>query len=199
MFYFIEGVSGAGKSTYVKENFGEKAIVIKGDSVKPTTFINGEQIPIEKYEEQHKRRLISLSDIKSQDVVIVGGLLHGIMYDLIGIYELNQTEIIKYIESIIICLPQDSMIIYLETTDLSENVRSILKERYISRPEWIRGIFDYLTRATCCKNQGWKGEDGVIQLMKMIYDYDKAVLREININKRIIIRDANCALISSNR
>lgn len=189
MYYFVEGVSGAGKSTYVKDQFQENYIVIEGDYVKPSPFYNGKRIHLDEYKKQHIDCLASLQESEAQSVVIVGGLMHGAMYDLIGIYDLNKSEIVKYFESVITCVPKDSKLIYLETDNLSQSIKAILKERYLLRPEWIRGIFDYLTRVSMCRKLGWQGENGVLQLMQMIYKYDKAVLQALNIDKKTIVRD----------
>ena len=188
MFYFIEGISGAGKSTYLELIWRDVDKIIEGDLIKPQPFCDGKRISLDDYKEQHIRQLRLLSDIKSQNVAIMGGLLHTIEYDLIGIYDFGKQQIIQYIEEIILFVPENSRIIYLETTDIANNFKTVLEERYLSRPDWIRGLFDYLNRTAYCQTMGGKGEDGALKLMEMIYECDKDILSKIHIDKKIITR-----------
>lgn len=176
MFFFVEGISGAGKTTYVNKHLQNNSVIIEGDCVKPRPFINGERISIEDYKRQHRDGLEALCEIKAQNVVVVGGVLHGVEYDLIGIYDFDKERVIQYIEEITAYLPKKSQIIYLETTNVSETIKSVLRERYSLRPDWVRGILDFVERTVYCKKMGWNGEDGVIQLIKMIYECDKDIL-----------------------
>lgn len=189
MYYFVEGVSGAGKSTFVNSVFHDKDIIVEGDIVKPLTFIDGKSITIENYKKLHKEKLKALYDIKSsKNVVVVGGLLHVVEYDLVGVYNFDKQKIIQYFRDIITCVPDNSQIVYLETTNIVENTKNILKERYLTRPEWIRGIFDYIDRVSYCQKMDWHGEEGFVKLMEMIYDCEKSILQEIKIEKKILVR-----------
>lgn len=189
VYYFIEGVSGTGKSTFVSKFFQDKEIIIiEGDAIKPYPFIDGRKITIEEYKKQHRDKLCSLDRIKSKDVVIVGGLLHGVEYDLIGVYDFDKQRVIQYIRDMVVYIPSDSQIIYLETSNIVENTKNILNERYLSRPDWIRGIFDYLSRVLYCQKMGWNGEEGFIKFVEMLYDCDKSILQEIKVDMKILVR-----------
>lgn len=196
MYYFIEGVSGAGKSTFVQRTFqNTDAVIISGDILKPCPFIDEfrrNYISLNSYKEQHIHNLNSLNCYHTENLVIVGGLLHAVEYDLIGFYGYDTHQLIEYTEEIIRIIPKESTIIYLETTKTELATSAVINERHFTRPAWISGMIDYLENSPFCIAKGWKGELGIIELTQMIHYCDKAVLQAIekaDVNIQIITRN----------
>ena len=51
MFYFIEGISGAGKSTYLELIWRDVDKIIEGDLIKPQPLCDGKRISLDDYKE----------------------------------------------------------------------------------------------------------------------------------------------------
>lgn len=200
MVYFLEGISGSGKSTYINNLLSDQhdqhsyPLVIHGDSLQ-APFVKTQDgtvviPPIEKYLQSQINvwKSFFISADSEKDIYISGGLLHGPEFVLIGLYELSREELFAHVEDMLLCVPCDFSMIYLQLSDVETNMETLLRDRSESNPEWVNGMCKFVENSPFCIKKGWVGKNGVCRYLKMMNEYDLYVIGRLGTNVSIISR-----------
>ena len=176
----VEGLSGVGKSTYIKGITSEvNALAVHGDIVRPSILDT-----VEQYFQDNKRLLINMILAATEDVIIIDGLIHTTEYDLIGYFKLSQYEIVEYYECLLREINPSCLLIYVCVQNLEKMLDETIAERKEKRKDWLIGIEQFLEHSSLAKQNGWVGESGIKLFLKNIHECNEYIYSRLTINKQ---------------
>lgn len=185
----VEGLSGVGKSTYIKKRIGnildnENTIVMHGDRIRPYVKEN-----VEQYFQENKSLLYKTLMTTVEDTMIIDGLIHTTEYDLIGGFELSQVELLKYYTELFREINSSCFLVYVCTKNFEKTIDDTLSERKDKRKDWLEGMKSFLEISPLAKQNRWIGEEGIKSFLKYINGYNKYLYDNLCLNKQKYMRE----------
>lgn len=184
----VEGLSGTGKSTYIKNRIentfdNENILVIHGDRVRPTIKEN-----VKEYFQENKSMLQNMLLNTAEDTIIIDGLMHTTEYDLIGCYELSRIELVEYYTKLFYEVNSSYFLVYICVPNIEKVIDETMSERKEKRKDWIEGITSFLEYSSLAKRKSWKGEIGIKAFLKYIDSYNEYLFDNLCIKKHKVMR-----------
>ena len=184
----VEGISGVGKSTYIKNNLfetkdGTNALVIHGDRFRPNC-----RNTIEQYSQDNKKQLYNTLLAVNEETIVIDGLIHTTEYDLLGFFEVSMKEIEKYYENLLFEMRSSCRLIYIYTQEIDSLIDVTLGERENQRKDWIEGFNEFLNHAPLALHNGWKGKNGAKSFLNYVHSVNEYIFANINVEKYRYIR-----------
>lgn len=186
----IEGISGSGKTTYIKnlkKHIGVdnvSVVVLHGDKFRPSILDN-----VDQYFLDNKKLLHELLAKIDGDIIIIDGLIHTTEYDLIGVFDLCKEKLLEYYIDILAEIDSVCSLVYVCVPDVDKLINEIIVERNSSRKEWIEGIKSFLMLSDLSKKNGWSGESGIVSLLKYIKECDEYIYENLCLRKKRYLRN----------
>lgn len=184
----VEGLSGAGKSTYIKKRIGdaldnENTVVIHGDRIRPSIKEN-----VEQYFQENRSLLQKTLMTTVEDTIIIDGSIHTTEYDLIGCFELSQIELVEYYTELFREVNSSCFLVYICVLNLEKIIEETLSERKEKRKDWLEGMERFLDFSVLAKQNSWIGENGIKSFLKYINGYNEYLYDNLCVKKQKYIR-----------
>lgn len=183
----VEGLSGVGKSTYIKKIGdvldNENTVVIHGDRIRPFIKEN-----VEQYFQENKKLLQKTLMTTAEDTMIIDGLIHTTEYDLIGCFELSQIELVEYYTELFREVNSSCFLVYVCVLNLEKLIEETLSERKEKRKDWLEGMERFLDFSVLAKQNNWTGENGIKSFLKYINGYNEYLYDNLCVKKQKYIR-----------
>lgn len=97
-------------------------------------------------------------------------------------YGAKKEEVISYVIELEAILEKlNPLLIYVDQSDLDHSFRKAIKER---PKEWSEGFIEYYTNQGYGKQQGYKGLEGTIQVLKARREWEEEIYNRLNIAKK---------------
>lgn len=136
-----------------------------------------------------KRLMAFLQNIENdKDYIFEGALLHNPLFSILGFYDVDKCEIIRFYKSIEKVLRQTEYEIHLVECDDTENViMHALETRGNQDYSWATGFDSWF--AQTCKYKDYKGKNGIVSFSKDIEQCENYILKNVPLKKTIIKRE----------
>lgn len=212
---FVEGVPGSGKTTLVNEflnnpNRSKCLHLIYSANVIPVNLVrqeikNGRSLSIEEarvvyssrsyseYWEEHIdiwNRFCAEKSTMSCDFIVDAGLIQAPLYELLGLYMLNNEEILYHIQHILDIVKKSFIpeLIYLQTDCPALCIRTAIEKQKVQREQWVSGFCHWLGAAPYPLVKHYSGINGIEQFVEDRYQVDCFLLENLKVNKVIRYR-----------
>lgn len=123
-----------------------------------------------------------------KDYIFEGALLHNPLFSILGFYDVDESEIIHFYESIEKILRQTEYEIHLvQCDDTNRVITHAIETRGYQDYGWATG-FDRWFGQTC-KYKEYKGKNGIVTFSKEIDRCENDILKNVPLKKTIIKRE----------
>lgn len=150
---------------------------------------------LKEFKEIHLKRWSNFAKESNDDdtvYVFECVFLQNHIFELLGVYEKSDSEILEYLKDLISCVKVlDPKIVYIRPESVEEVLMNAAEERKSpdgSRPDWIDEIANWVSSMNYGKNHNLKGTEGVISFCKERLRIDEYVINNLEIPVEIIKR-----------
>lgn len=205
---FVEGVPGVGKTSFIHgyvnaQNPDNYICIVKSDDVVPLNMvrrevINGRSLSLQQareiyaskpycvYLNEHLeiwQRFCEENNSCDNDIIVDGGLFQAPLYDLMGLYMMDNKNILIHIQRILDLIRDyfSFELVYIRAEHPSLCIRSAIENQWEQRSQWYQGFCRWLEVAPYPVSKGYSGLSGIEKYIEDRYRTDCCLLENLDI------------------